>query len=75
MIFTQRIRGVEPFDVVLAGTIPYIAGEIICILSKKCRNGMPLKDVLTKSAFTTVFPTFVIMSIILVILSAKIFMV
>ena len=75
MIFTQRIRGVEPFDVVLAGTIPYIAGEIICILSKKCRNGMPLKDALTKTAFATVFPTFVIMSIILVVLSAKIFMV
>ena len=75
MIFTQRIRGVEPFDVVLAGTIPYIAGEIICILSKKCRNGMPLKDALTKTAFVTVFPTFVIMSIILVILYAKIFMV
>lgn len=73
MCFIQKLRGVEPFDVVLLGTIPYIAGEILCVLYKKERNGMPLKDVVTKTAFATVFPTFVIMSVILVILSAKIF--
>lgn len=73
MYFSGRIGGVKSIDVVIAGTVPYIVGEIIWILSKKGRNGMPLKDALTKTAFATVFPTFVIMSVILVILSAKIF--
>lgn len=73
MCFFGRIGGVKPIDVVLAGTVPYIAGEIIWILSKKGRNGMPLKDAVSKTAFATVFPTFAVMSVLLVILSAKIF--
>ncbi len=73
MIFSQRIGDVTPFDVVLAGTIPYIAGEIIWILSKQGRHGKSLKDAVTKTPFATVFPTFVIMSAVLVISLYKIF--
>ncbi len=73
MFYAQKIRGVEPFDVVLACTIPYLAGEIIWILSKQGRRGKSLKDVVTKTPFATVFPTFVIMSVLLIALSVKIF--
>ncbi len=73
MCFEGGVRDVKPIDVVLVGTIPYIAGEIIWILSQKGRNGTPLKDAVTKTPFATVFPTFVIMSVVLIALSVKIF--
>ncbi len=73
MSFSGRIGGVKSFDVVLAGTVPYIAGEIIWILSKEGRHGKSLKDAITKTPFATVFPTFVIMSAFLLISLLKIF--
>lgn len=73
MYFFGNIRGVKAIDVVLAGTIPYIVGEIIWILSKQGRHGKSLKEAVTKTPFATVFPTFVIMSLMIIILSVKIF--
>ncbi len=73
MSFFGRIGGVKPINVVLAGTVPYIAGEIIWILSKEGRHGKSLKDSITKTPFATVFPTFVIMSTSLILFSFKIF--
>ena len=73
MFFAGGIGGVRPIDVVLVSTIPYLAGEIIWILSKQGRHGKPLKDVLTKTSFATVFPTFVIMSALIIFSFYKIF--
>lgn len=67
MTFVHSIRGVSAFDIVLAGTLPYIAGEIIWILSKQGRRGKTLKKAVTKTAFATVFPTFVIMSALIIV--------
>lgn len=64
---------VNAIDVVLAGTVPYIAGEIIWILSKQGRCGKSLKDAVTKTPFATVFPAFVVMSAAIIIISFKIF--
>ena len=74
MLIVYNIRGDSAFfAVVLAGTIPYIVGEIIWILSKQGRHGKSLKEAVTKTPFATVFPTFVIMSLMIIILSVKIF--
>ncbi len=73
MIFVHSVRGVKVFDVVLAGTLPYLAGEIIWILSKQGRHGKNLKDAVTKTPFATVFPSFVVMSAVLIISFYKIF--
>lgn len=73
MLFAGGIGGVRPIDVVLVGTIPYLAGEIIWILSKQGRHGKSLKDVLTKTSFVTVFPTFAIMSVLIIFSFYKIF--
>lgn len=73
MFIAQKIRGVGSFAVVIAGTLPYIAGEIIWILSKQGRQGKSLKDAVTKTPFATVFPTFVIMSVLIIFSFYKIF--
>jgi hypothetical protein len=64
---------VNAIDVGLAGTVQYIAGEIIWILSKKGRHGKSLKDAVTKTPFATVFPAFAVMSAAIIIISFKIF--
>ena len=73
MCFAGGIGGVKPIAVVLVGTIPYLAGEIIWILSKQGRHGKSLKDAVTKTPFATVFPAFVVMSAAIIIISFKIF--
>lgn len=73
MFFAGDIGGVRPIDVVLVGTIPYLAGEIIWILSKQGRHGKSIKDLVTKTPFATVFPTFVVMSALLIISFLKFF--
>lgn len=73
MCFAGCIGGVKPIAVVLVGTIPYLAGEIIWILSKQGRHGKSLKDAVTKTPFATVFPTFVIMSVLIIVSFYKIF--
>ncbi len=66
-------KGNNEFEVMLAGTLPYLAAEIIWILSKSGRKGRSIKDAFTKTAFATVFPAFAVMSIALIIVSYKIF--
>ena len=73
MCFAGGIGGVKPIAVVLAGTIPYLAGEIIWILSKQGRHGKALKDAVTKTPFATVFPAFAVMSAMLIISFYKFF--
>ncbi|MBQ2842129.1 MAG: hypothetical protein IJE72_03745 [Clostridia bacterium] len=64
---------IKPVTVVLAGTLPYLAGEIIWVLSKQGRHGKSLKDSVTKTPFATVFPSFVVMSALLIISFCKFF--
>lgn len=66
-------KGNNEFKVILAGTLPYLAGEIIWILSKSGRNGKSIKEAFTKTAFATVFPAFAVMSAALILVSYKIF--
>lgn len=69
------VHSCTPFDIVLAGTLPYLAGEIIWILSKQGRHGKSLKDAVTKTPFATVFPSFAVMSAVLIISFYKIFLI
>ncbi len=66
-------RSISAFDIIIAGTVPYIAGELIWMLSKQGRHGKSIKEMLTKTSLATVFPSFVVMSLIIIIISYKIF--
>ncbi len=67
------IDGVTPMKIIFAGTVPYIGGELICSIIKQKENGKSIKSLFTESAFGTVFPAFVVMSILIYAISAKIF--
>lgn len=66
-------NSVSAFGIVLAGTLPYLAGEAVWIMSKQGRNGKTVKEALTKTSLATVYPCFAVMSIILIAASYKIF--
>ncbi len=62
-----------PFNIVLIGTVPYLITELICVIWKATRNGKNVSDVISKTSFATVFPFMVIQSILIIIISYKIF--
>ena len=65
--------GFKPFVVMLAGTAPYLIAEFVCsVYESRCKQ-IPLKQTLTKTAFATVYPCFIVMSVIILIVSYKIF--
>lgn len=66
-------RRITPFEIILAGTVPYLAAELICTLLKQARKNKTVKEIFTKTSFATVYPAFVIMSILILIVSYKIF--
>ncbi len=66
-------NSVSAFGIVLAGTLPYLAGEAIWIMSKRGRRGKTVKDALTKTSLATVYPAFAVMSVALILVSYKIF--
>ncbi len=63
----------SPFNIILIGTVPYLITELICVIWKAPRTGKKATDVITKTAFITVFPFMVIQSIIIVSFCYKIF--
>lgn len=65
--------GYGPFAVMLAGTVPYLIMEIVWAVSHSHRKNIPLKEVLTKTAFATVFPCLTVMSAVVLFVSYKIF--
>lgn len=67
------LGGYSPFVIMLAGTVPYLIMELVWAFSDKLRKKIPLKDVLTKTAFATVFPTLAAMSAVVLLVSYKIF--
>lgn len=71
MLFVMRTCTL--FDIILAGTLPYLAGELVWIFSKQGRHGKSLKEAVTGTPFATVFPSFVVMSALIIVLFYKIF--
>ena len=65
--------GVTDFKIVFAGTVPYIGGEVLYSVVKQKQSGKPVKKLFTETAFGTVIPAFVVMSILIYTISAKIF--
>ena len=62
-----------PFNVILIGTVPYLITELICVIWKAKRSGTKISDILMKTAFITVYPFMVLQSILIIIISFKIF--
>ena len=62
-----------PFYIILIGTVPYLITELICVAWKAQRTGKKVSDVITKTAFITVFLFMVIQSIMIIFISYKIF--
>ena len=67
------LGGYSPFALILAGTVPYLIAELIHAVSKPRRKDKTMGDALTKTAFATVYPCFLIMCAVLYAVSAKIF--
>lgn len=70
LLFEKRITS---FVIILAGTVPYLAAELICRISKQSRKNKTIKEILTQTSFATVYPAFIVMSILILIVSYKIF--
>lgn len=68
-----KIGGYSPFWLIIAGTLPYLAAELLHALSQKMRRGRSVSQVLTKTSFATVYPCLVIQSAIIIFASWKIF--
>lgn len=64
---------VTPMEIIIAGTVPYVLGELVCAVYRQTQKGEPIKTLFTKTSFATVFPAFVVMSAAIIIISAKIF--
>lgn len=67
------IYGVTPIKVIFAGTVPYVAAELVCALVRAKGEEISLKEKLKKSSFVTVMPAFAVMSALLILISYKIF--
>lgn len=74
LIFAENImRATTPFLIVLAGTVPYLAAELIYTFYRQTKNGKTVRDILTKTSFATVYPCLAVMSAVLIAVSYKIF--
>ena len=62
-----------PLNIILIGTVPYLITELISVIWKAPRKGKKISDVLANTSFITVFPFMLLQSIMLIILSLKIF--
>ncbi|MBQ4626497.1 MAG: hypothetical protein IJB45_04515, partial [Clostridia bacterium] len=74
LIFAENImRATTPFLIVLAGTVPYLAAELIYTFYRQTKKGKSVRDILTKTSFATVYPCLAVMSAVLIAVSYKIF--
>lgn len=69
------LGGYNPFQIMLAGTVPYLVMELIWVVSYSVRKNIPLKNAITKTAFATVFPCLLAMSVVILLISYKIFLI
>ena len=67
------LGGYSPFAVIVAGTVPYLVAEFFHAISKGRRKEKSIRDAVTKTAFATVYPCFLIMCAVLYAVSFKIF--
>ena len=67
------LGGYSPFVLIFAGTVPYLIAELFHAVSKPRRKEKSIGDALTKTAFATVYPCFLVMCAVLYAVSAKIF--
>lgn len=67
------LYGVTDFKIIFAGTVPYIAGELIYSMVERKQKGHSVKSLFTETAVATVIPAFIVMSILIYISAIKIF--
>ncbi len=67
------LGGYSPFEIIVAGTVPYLVAEFLHAISKGRRKEKSVADAITKTAFATVYPCFLIMCAVLYAVSFKIF--
>ena len=63
----------SPFILVFAGTVPYMVTEFASALWANKRKGKNFGYLLSSTAFATVYPTFIVQCVIVLIISWKIF--
>ena len=63
----------SPFAVIVAGTVPYLIAELASVLWGNSEKGISIRKTLTGTAFGTVYPCFVIQSVIILSVFCKIF--
>lgn len=71
--FILVLNGITPLKIIIAGTVPYLVGELLCTVVRAKNEGISLKDKLIGTPFITVYPCLVIQSIIIIFVSWKIF--
>lgn len=71
--FVLVSSGITPFKIIIAGTVPYLAAELLCVVVRAKNEGVSLKDKLIKTPFITVYPCLVVQSAIIIFASWKIF--
>ncbi len=62
-----------PFNIIIIGTVPYLITELICVVWKSRKKDGKVSDAVLKMPFATVFPFMTVQSILIIILSLKIF--
>jgi len=67
------LGGYKPIVIMLAGTVPYLVAEFICAVYESRKKQIAVKETITKTAFATVYTCFAVMSIVVLIVSYKIF--
>ena len=63
----------SPFAVIVAGTVPYLIAELASVLWRNSEKCISIRKTLTGTAFGTVYPCFVIQSVIILSVFCKIF--
>lgn len=63
----------SPFDIIIVGTVPYLIAELASALWKNAEDGKTIRDLFTKTSFATVYPCFLIQSVLILIAFWKIF--
>ncbi len=71
--FALVIGGVTPLKIIVTGTLPYLLGELLSMAFRAKKDGVSLKDRMLKTPFITIYPCLVLQSVIIIIVSWKIF--
>ncbi len=65
--------GYSAFEIIFAGTVPYVIAELLYHISKQARKDKSIMHQLTKTPFSTVYAFFVLQTAMILIASYKIF--